>query len=299
MSSLGLNRALWVRKSYKGDLPVPAGSAYLFYPTTQDLLPLNLFLSLFYLVMSCEACRTIPPVVPTGYTANGRYLDIAGIKTSDVTGPETASVGILGVYDAFGLASQTLQGADRLASQLDALVLVPDFFRGDAAQPAWFSLDPEERSRVLTKFMGGTAALPQNSEVLIAIMAASKARFTAVQTWGAYGLCWGGKLTVLNSGPDTPFAATGQAHPGRLEKVDAERLTIPHIVLASKDEPADVVKEYSQIISGNGIGGHVETYSSMWHGWMGARAQLEDEHGCAEYIRGYNTLASFFKKHLK
>ncbi|KAJ5247271.1 alpha/beta-hydrolase [Penicillium chermesinum] len=233
--------------------------------------------------MSCEACRTIPPVVPTGYTANGRYLDIAGIKTwfvddpADVTGPETASVGILGVYDAFGLASQTLQGADRLASQLDALVLVPDFFRGDAAQPAWFSLDPEERSRVLTKFMGGTAALPQNSEVLIAIMAASKARFTAVQTWGAYGLCWGGKV-----GRDV------RTHVNilRLEKVDAERLTIPHIVLASKDEPADVVKEYSQIISGNGIGGHVETYSSMWHGWMGARAQLEDEHGCAEYIRG-------------
>ncbi|KAI2694763.1 hypothetical protein CBS147372_9602 [Penicillium roqueforti] len=248
--------------------------------------------------MTCEACRTIPPVVFTGYTANGQYEDIAGIKTY-VTGPSNATIGLLGVYDIFGLAIQTLQGADRLASQLDATVLIPDFFHGDAVQPAWFPPDTDEKKGLVTKFMSEKAAFPQNVEALKAMMTASKIKFSNVEKWGAYGLCWGGKLVVLNSGADTPFTATGQTHPGRLEKVDAEKLTIPHIVLASKDESADVVNEYSQIISSNEFGGKVETYSSMWHGWMGARAKLDDEHSCAEYTRGYNQFADFFKNFLK
>ena len=31
--------------------------------------------------MTCEACRTLPPVIPEGYTAKGQYKDIAGFKT--------------------------------------------------------------------------------------------------------------------------------------------------------------------------------------------------------------------------
>jgi hypothetical protein len=71
-----------------------------------------------------------------------------------------------------------------------------------------------------------------------------------------------------------------------MDKADAENLTIPHLVLASKDEPANAVQGYAEIIGNNGIGGMVETYGSMWHGWMGARANLEGEESLAEYIRG-------------
>lgn len=35
------------------------------------------------LAMSCEACRTIPPVTPQGYTPNGRYETIAGLNTCE------------------------------------------------------------------------------------------------------------------------------------------------------------------------------------------------------------------------
>lgn len=31
--------------------------------------------------MTCEACRTIPPVVAQGYTPEGKYETIAGLKT--------------------------------------------------------------------------------------------------------------------------------------------------------------------------------------------------------------------------
>lgn len=99
-----------------------------------------------------------------------------------------------------------------------------------------------------------------------------------------------------------------------MEQADAENLTIPHIVLASKDEPADVVNHYTDILARNGIGGHVETYTTMWHGWMGARARLDEKESSAEYIRGYvdrmrrrdcadhiryTQVADFFEKYLQ
>lgn len=47
-----------------------------------------------------------------------------------------------------------------------------------------------------------------------------------------------------------------------MDAADAKALTIPHIVLASKDEPAVVIGEYADVIT-NGKGGLVETYPSM------------------------------------
>jgi dienelactone hydrolase len=71
-----------------------------------------------------------------------------------------------------------------------------------------------------------------------------------------------------------------------MDKADAEKLTTPHAVLASNEEPADVVQAYKEIIAANGIGGFVETYENMWHGWMGARADLKGEESAREFIRG-------------
>lgn len=31
--------------------------------------------------MTCEACRTIPPVVAEGYTPKGTYAGVAGLNT--------------------------------------------------------------------------------------------------------------------------------------------------------------------------------------------------------------------------
>jgi len=59
----------------------------------------------------------------------------------------------------------------------------------------------------------------------------------------------------------------------RLTKEDAERITVPHIVLASNGEDVKAVQEYKGVLeAGNGV---VETYSTMHHGWMGARANCK------------------------
>ncbi|KAG2417290.1 hypothetical protein HFD88_008509 [Aspergillus terreus] len=248
--------------------------------------------------MSCDACRTIPPVVPEGYTPKGAYETIAGLNTY-VTGPKNATAGIVDIYDIFGMAIQTLQGADILATRLNAVVLVPDFFHGAAAQHDWIPPDTEEKQRLITDLIENQASIPKNVELLREAVAAYRTVFPSVQKWAALGLCWGGKVAVLASGAETPFAVSGQVHPGRMEQADAENLTIPHIVLASKDEPADVVNHYTDILARNGISGHVETYTTMWHGWMGARARLDEKESSAEYIRGYTQIADFFEKYLQ
>ncbi|KAF7588376.1 hypothetical protein BBP40_005769 [Aspergillus hancockii] len=217
------------------------------------------------------------------------------LTSPDVTGPPDATTGLVVLYDIFGMAVQTLQGADLLATRLKARVVVPDFFEGIFAQPEWFPTDTEEKKDALARFVANEASIPRNVDTLLEITKQYNTAFPAVSKWAALGLCWGGKVTVLASGPGTPFVASGQVHPGRTDKSDAEKLAIPHIVLASKDEPVEEVQGYAEVISKNGIGGHVETYQTMWHGWMGARANLDGEESNAEYRRGYTQVADFFE----
>lgn len=80
-----------------------------------------------------------------------------------------------------------------------------------------------------------------------------------------------------------------------LDEVDAKAQTAPHILLASKDEPADKVALYKEIM---GDKAEVTTYETMHHGWMGARSNLKDEENVKEYERGYKQAADFFAKHL-
>ena len=72
-------------------------------------------------------------------------------------------------------------------------------------------------------------------------------------------------------------------------------MTIPHICLASPGEAAEVVKQYAHILGGEGKIGEVETYSSMFHGWMGARANLQDAENLKEFERGYTALPRLYR----
>ena len=72
----------------------------------------------------------------------------------------------------------------------------------------------------------------------------------------------------------------------RLAKEDAEKLTIPFICLFSKEDGTpELMKEYWEALekSSENV---VEKYGSMHHGWMGARANLEDKDNLKEFERG-------------
>lgn len=74
--------------------------------------------------------------------------------------------------------------------------------------------DTDEKKKTAGEFMQGTANLDANVPKLGEVSKEAKGKYEAVKGWGCYGLCWGGKIAVLNSGPGTEFKAAGTAHPG-------------------------------------------------------------------------------------
>lgn len=93
------------------------------------------------------------------------------------------------------MAIQTLQGADLLATRLNSLVLVPDFFEGNYAHPEWFPTDTEEKKKALTSFVSNETSIPKNVDTLLEITKQYNTLFPSVSKWAALGLCWGGKVS--------------------------------------------------------------------------------------------------------
>ncbi|KAG4439672.1 hypothetical protein IFR05_004869 [Cadophora sp. M221] len=234
-------------------------------------------------------------VVAEGYVEKGQWENIGGLKTY-ITGPSDAKKAILDIYDIFGIAPQTIQGADALSAALGVLVFVPDFLKGDYAKGEWFGNPTPENEKAKTELFGRAMAFEPHAKAVPKFVEDTKRTKWAVDAWGALGLCWGGKVVALTSGAGTPFNVSGQVHPGRLDAKDIKKIDIYHIILASKDEDASEVSKCKEVLEGAKTG-VVETYA-MHHGWMGARADLSKEEDCKEYERGYNQIASFFSKHL-
>ena len=87
----------------------------------------------------------------------------------------------------------------------------------------------------------------------------------------------------------------GECHPAMVDPKDAEGIQIPLIMLASKEEPEDAVKKFEETLK---VDKNVESFGDQLHGWMGARADLEDARNKEEYIRGWKTVLEFFGKHI-
>lgn len=80
-----------------------------------------------------------------------------------------------------------------------------------------------------------------------------------------------------------------------IDAEDATKISIPMCILASQDEAVSDVEGFEKALTGEK---HVEIFKDQVHGFMTARADLEDEKVRKEYERGYATLLDFFAKHL-
>ncbi|OGE47839.1 hypothetical protein PENARI_c036G09081 [Penicillium arizonense] len=245
-----------------------------------------------------KACCSIPPVVSKGYQAKGVYKTINGLKTY-VTGPESASKAILVVYDIFGFFDQTIQGADILATSTDQKyrVFMPDFFEGSPADISWYPPTTDEHKEKLGNFFSTKAAPPKTLSKIPGVVAEGNklAPGGNFQSWSILGFCWGGKIAALASGTDNKlFKAAVQCHPAMVDANDAKAVNIPMAMLASGDEPAQDVKDFEANLK---VPKHVETFSTQIHGWMAARADLENPEVRKEYERGYKTVLEFFHQH--
>jgi len=243
------------------------------------------------------ACCTVPPVVSKGYEPKGKYIEIDGLKTY-ATGPSDAKTAILVIYDIFGFFPQTIQGADILAygdKEKPYQVFMPDFFEGNPADISWYPPDNEEKGKKLGAFFQGPAAPPKTLGRIPKVLEGLKSGHTSASEWGIIGYCWGGKIVNLISQEGTPFKAAATVHPAMVDPADAPKVTIPIAVLPSKDEDKDAVGKYEKDLKVKHI---VEWFPTQLHGWMAARADLEDAEVKKEYERGYKTVLDFFHQYL-
>jgi len=80
-----------------------------------------------------------------------------------------------------------------------------------------------------------------------------------------------------------------------MDPEDAAKITIPTCVLPSAEEGPDMVDPWVAKLN---VENYIERFADQLHGWMSARADLEDERVKAEYERGYRIFLEWFAKHL-
>ena len=170
---------------------------------------------------------------------------------------------------------------------------MPDFFQGEPCDIAWYPPDTEEKKANLFAWFG-----PRHPSTVAgripAIISSIEGKY-GKKTWGAVGFCWGGKVVSITSGAETPFAASVQAHPGMIDPADAEKITIPTLMLASEEESVEHVKKWEEALK---VEKYVERFGDQVHGWMSARGNLEDMECKKAYERGYKIFLEWFAKHL-
>ena len=103
------------------------------------------------------------------------------------------------------------------------------------------------------------------------------------------------QIISLTAQPGTPFSAVAEVHPAMVDPADAKGIKVPLCMLASGDEDANAVSEFSKTLS---VENHVETFGDQIHGWMAARGDLGNEKVRKEYERGYQVLLDFYRKYL-
>jgi dienelactone hydrolase len=242
-----------------------------------------------------QPCCNIPPVVAKGYQAKGSYEEIGGLKTY-VTGPADATKAIVVIYDIFGYFDQTLQGADILAHSGEGQkykVFIPDWFHGKPCPIEIYPPDNEDKQKQLGEFFGQYPP-PKVAGLVPDYVKALKEKNSSISDLGILGYCWGGKVASLATKADTnSFKIAASVHPAMVDPADAEGLTVPFVMLASGDEPAEDVKKFEDALK---VPKHVEIFGDQIHGWMAARADLSNDRVKAEYERGYKTLLDFFSK---
>lgn len=186
-----------------------------------------------------------------------------------MTGPTDAKCALLFIFDIFGYFPQTIQGADILASSSDSpyLVVMPDFFEGSPAKLEWYPPVTEEQKKNFGAFLKHNGDTGRTIARFPDILKEVGEKHSTVKKWGVVGYCWGGKIVSLSSQSDSLFVAGAQSSPAFVDPEDASKITIPMMLLPSKDEDVELIKKYDENLTVKKV---IKTYDQV-HGYMSAR----------------------------
>lgn len=102
-------------------------------------------------------------------------------------------------------------------------------------------------------------------------------------------------MTSLIASNDKAFKAAVQTPPAMVDASEGEKVVIPVMMFASKDEPKEDVSGYQAALK---VLKHVETFEGQVHAFMSARGDLHNNKRKAEHERGYRLSLEFFHDHL-
>ena len=81
---------------------------------------------------------------------------------------------------------------------MNALILIPDFFEGEPIGLDTFPVDSEEKEARAQKFMAEKADFTKGASTALNVRKEAGEKFSGVESWGAFGLCWGGKVGLTS-----------------------------------------------------------------------------------------------------
>lgn len=211
-----------------------------------------------------NCCPTDLKPVQSDYERKATSFYLAGVANG-TTGKKK---GIILVTDIFGMHPNAYQLADILAAA-GYIVAVPDFF---AEKGAWPTADfpPKDgfEGAAWSEFQGRLTNFPKHHEVLVA--AKEVLVKLGAEKVGAIGMCWGGKV-MMTSTSKSILDAFVAPHPSFYDENDGKDVTIPVLVMPSKDEDEKVMAAVTaNLQAGNAKSGQ-KRFDALNHGFLGAR----------------------------
>jgi hypothetical protein len=118
---------------------------------------------------------------------------------------------------------------------------MPDFWGDNPQDLSNFPpKTPAQIKKIQDFFITGPGNLERSQLLIMPMFEAIRSKHPEIKSWAIMGFCWGGKITALFSQSGTPFKASAQCHPSLLDIADANKITIPMVMLPSMDEEAKV-----------------------------------------------------------
>eukprot|EP00762_Andalucia_godoyi_P002166 ANDGO_02581.mRNA.1 putative AIM2 family protein C977.15 len=198
---------------------------------------------------------------------------------------------IVVMYDIFGLPRKRLhQICDQLSTALNAAVLAPDAFKGEAWSVENF---PPADFAVLLQWLGRVGSYTGNVEFTISStvdFVKSKAPKAEV---GIAGFCWGGQQAI-HAGATGRFVAVAAVHAARFTPEDLLKVPSPVFVLMANNDPAVDPFEEAFKTSEHHSKSVFKSYSDMPHGFS-MRGPYDDLRK-ARAAEAITELAAFFSR---
>ncbi|VFQ88160.1 unnamed protein product [Cuscuta campestris] len=233
-------------------------------------------------------CYTLPPTFCPSCGA-GMVTELGGLRAY-VTGPSDSKKAILMISDIYGDEPPVFRSVADKISGAGFLVVAPDFFHGDAANPS----NP--------KYDKATWKLnhPAEKGYADAKLVISALKEMGISMVGVAGFCWGGKVAVKVANDTKEVQAAVLLHPSDVTADEMKAVEVPIAILGAERDnglPQDQMNLFDQILSSNKIEHRVKTYPGVCHGWT-IRYFHNDPFAVNSAAEAHADMINWFEKHV-